>query len=191
MKRCKLLLFVMILALCMTACSNKSTNANIVDENIDANKILFLRVEYAFYEEIDMYYTILTSIDNSGNMDVYTLQLKKDSDIIKNIKDPNAMLLLMQETDEEELYTINNVSIEKLKIAYEKTFDIKDKLTFNHALIYGDEYDPNYNNYLFGFSYINNEEYVPTKYYSSNTISSQIADETGYEVIEYLYSVFR
>jgi hypothetical protein len=181
-----------ILTIFCTACSNESkTNSNLVDSNIDANKILFLRTEYGYFDSTDNYYVILTVIDNSCNMKVLTLELSKNSTIIKNINDPVAMLLAIEEVDEKDLFKMKSVKLENLKKAYNKTFDIKDKLSFSYKLLEGEEIDTNYNNYLYGFSYLNNEDYVVTKYFSSNKVSTQIKDSVGVEIAEYLYSVFR
>jgi hypothetical protein len=181
-----------ILTIFCTACSNEpKTNSNLVDSNIDADKILFLRTEYGYFDSTNSYYVILTSIDNSCNMKVLTLELTKDSAVLKNVNDPVAMLLAIKEVKEEELFKIKSVKLENLQKAYNKTFDIKDRLDFTYKLLEKDEIDTNYNNYLYGFSYLNNEDYVVTKYFSSNTVSTQIKDTVGVEIAEYLYSVYR
>lgn len=181
-----------ILTIICTACSNDSkTNSNLVDSKIDADKILFLRTEYGYFESTENYYVILTTIDNSCNMEVVTLELTKDSAVLKNVNDPVAMLLTIEEVKEEDIFKVKSVNLENLQKAYNKTFDIKDKLDFTYKVLTKDELDTNYNNYLYGFSYLNNEDYIVTKYFSSNTVSAQINDPVGIEIAEYLYSVYR
>lgn len=191
MKKAKLFL-VLILMILLTASCGSSKEILKADNNLSDDKVLFIFTEYEYYEEVDMYYILISGITNIGDLKMVSLELPSGSEIIKNIEDPNALLLFFESLEEDDIYVFERkVNLNKLYKYYKESFKIKDSLEFEYNVLYGD-YDKNYKNVIFGYSYTDSKSYIPIKYYSTSSVISAIKDEAGRTILEnFLFNAFQ
>lgn len=185
------ILICTIMIFSLVACG-KEESLTTVHEELEDNTILFLHTEQEYNKYSKTYLFMMTSIDNSGHKYTFTSDLKEDTDISKNLNNPNFLILMMEEmikNDPEALTKWDDIPIEKLKKYSETQKQIKNYNDYNYC--YNKNTQDSYKGCIYGFDYQDKDSYIVVKYYSCDSIISTIKDENGQNVLENLFNLFR
>lgn len=159
------------------------------DSKLPGNKVIFLHMQSEYSEEMHVMLLNIATIDNEGKLKNLLTEVEDSSDLFQNIDDPNALLMMAEEYNEEKKTQMKEIPIETVRKIYQKISRSDNRTEYEYSL--PGKSKKNTKSTIYMYSYDGEKDYRVYQLYSADTAVKRLIVDGFDDYLEYLFKFFK